>query len=260
MKNKITVCILLFFIILESCFIYIAETMTVFSLKKNVFTFEYGTFIPTNPDYYVNCSHNIKDSIQLNLNKVQTKTGTYSASVTYINKTYDFKIIVEDNTRPHLDLKKIVYKIQAGEILYASKIETQLKKSSKSHVYFLYSTESESLVKYKKYNQMGTYIERVLIVDKNGNKSQPKRVKIIVSRNKIKPVIKGVSDITIALGSSFDPYSGISVYDDLDGNLTSKIKIKGQVDTLKKGEYTLTYSATDSSGNTAVKKRKVSVK
>lgn len=107
---------------------------------------------------------------------------------------------------------------------------------------------------------MGTYIERVLIVDKNGNKSQPKRVKVIVSRNKIKPVIKGVSDITIALGSSFDPYSGISAHDDLDGNLTSKIKIKGQVDTLKKGEYTLTYSATDSSGNTAVKKRRVSVK
>ena len=53
---------------------------------------------------------------------------------------------------------------------------------------------------------------------------------------------------------------GATAYDDYyDGNLTSKITTTSNVDTSKLGTYYVTYTVTDSAGNTTVKSRKVIV-
>ncbi|MFJ7511399.1 immunoglobulin-like domain-containing protein [Peribacillus simplex] len=65
---------------------------------------------------------------------------------------------------------------------------------------------------------------------------------------------------TVAYNSTFNPKSGVSAKDNLDGSLTSKIKITGTVNTKKKGSYTLTYTVTDKSKNKAEVKRKITVK
>ena len=74
-----------------------------------------------------------------------------------------------------------------------------------------------------------------------------------------KSVINGAEDITIKVGDSFDPKSGVTATDKEDGDITSKIVIKGSVDTSKAGEYVLTYSITDSDGNTTTMTRKITV-
>ncbi|WP_346915625.1 CehA/McbA family metallohydrolase [Clostridium sp.] len=74
-----------------------------------------------------------------------------------------------------------------------------------------------------------------------------------------KSVINGAEDITIKVGDSFDPKSGVTATDKEDGDITSRIVIKGSVDTSKAGEYVLTYSITDSDGNTTTMTRKITV-
>ena len=60
------------------------------------------------------------------------------------------------------------------------------------------------------------------------------------------PVIKGlVASDSVTLGSKFDPMSGVSAWDEVDGDLTDKITVEGSVDTSKEGEYTLVYSVTN---------------
>jgi len=77
--------------------------------------------------------------------------------------------------------------------------------------------------------------------------------------DKTKPVFSGAADTIIQVGSSFDSKSGVTVTDNVDGDLTSKIQVSGSVDNQKPGEYQLVYFATDSAGNTATSIRKITV-
>ncbi|WP_431520951.1 immunoglobulin-like domain-containing protein [Clostridium paraputrificum] len=73
------------------------------------------------------------------------------------------------------------------------------------------------------------------------------------------PVISGADDITINLGDTFNPLNGVKASDSEDGDLTSKISINGKVDNSKAGEYTLTYSVSDSKGAVTTVTRVVTV-
>ncbi|MBC2174313.1 LPXTG cell wall anchor domain-containing protein [Listeria booriae] len=62
------------------------------------------------------------------------------------------------------------------------------------------------------------------------------------------------ADHTLKKGAKFDPMSGVSATDPEDGNLSSSVKITANdVDTTKEGVYHVTYSVTDSDGNTTTK-------
>lgn len=103
----------------------------------------------------------------------------------------------------------------------------------------------------------GTYTLKYTITDSSKNTATVTR-KITVDSTK--PVISGAKSKTIAYNSTFNPKSGVSAKDNLDGSLTSKIKITGTVNMKKKGTYTLTYTVTDKSKNKAEVKRKITVK
>ena len=76
-----------------------------------------------------------------------------------------------------------------------------------------------------------------------------------------KPIIKVVSSVdTIIVGSNFDPLAGVSAYDEEDGDLTSTIKVLGNVDISKAGEYKLIYTVEDKDGNISTFTRIVVVK
>lgn len=73
------------------------------------------------------------------------------------------------------------------------------------------------------------------------------------------PVIEGVEDVDITVGEEFDPMAGVSATDEVDGDLTDDIEVSGTVDVDVVGEYTLTYSVTNSGGETATESRTVTV-
>lgn len=75
-----------------------------------------------------------------------------------------------------------------------------------------------------------------------------------------KPVIElfGDSTIKITEGEQYNELGAIAT-DNVDGDITKKIKITGEVDTKKVGEYIIKYTISDKAGNKAVKERKVIV-
>ncbi|MDD3712331.1 MAG: DUF5011 domain-containing protein [Candidatus Izemoplasmatales bacterium] len=73
------------------------------------------------------------------------------------------------------------------------------------------------------------------------------------------PVFFGVNDQTLFFGEDFDPLQGVMAVDDTDGILTSEIEISGTVDMETQGVYTLTYTVSDSAGNTATQDRIITV-
>ena len=74
------------------------------------------------------------------------------------------------------------------------------------------------------------------------------------------PVIKGVGDLVVEAGSEIDLFAGVTAEDAEDGDLSAMIEIEampsldisnGKTTPATAGDYELTYSVTDKSGNTA---------
>lgn len=72
--------------------------------------------------------------------------------------------------------------------------------------------------------------------------------------------LKGESAIAFTVGSGSFTEPGYTATDNLDGDLTDHVTVQGSVDSNTPGIYTVTYSVTDSHGNTATKKRRVTVR
>ena len=66
-----------------------------------------------------------------------------------------------------------------------------------------------------------------------------------------KPVIIVPSNQTITVGDSFDPMNGVTAYDKDGVDITSSIKVEGDVDTSKAGEYKIVYTVKDAQGRTS---------
>lgn len=75
------------------------------------------------------------------------------------------------------------------------------------------------------------------------------------------PVLNVPEDQTVSLShnGTFDVLNGVTTSDKEDGDLTKAIKVTGNVDLSKEGTYTLTYSVTDSAGQTTSAKRVITV-
>lgn len=80
-------------------------------------------------------------------------------------------------------------------------------------------------------------------------------------KDEIAPIItlNGEKEITINLNDNYKD-DGCKAEDNIDGDITSKVTITGEVDTKKEGEYTINYTVEDSSNNKAEETRKVIVK
>lgn len=109
---------------------------------------------------------------------------------------------------------------------------------------------------YKPYISCGNYYTTEGYVS-NDNITQKKTTS---AKDTEKPVItlNGNSEITLNQGDKYSE-KGASATDNIDGDITSKIKVSGKVDTSKIGVYTITYVVTDKSGNRAEATRKIMV-
>ena len=104
------------------------------------------------------------------------------------------------------------------------------------------------------YNKLGEYKVKY----QYGNEYVYRDIVII---DKEKPIIEllGGEEIYILQGGKYEE-AGYSVIDNYDKELEKNVKIDGNVNTNKEGEYILTYTVSDSSGNIGTAKRKVIVK
>lgn len=96
------------------------------------------------------------------------------------------------------------------------------------------------------------------VSDKSGNTS--KKTRIVNKIDDVPPAItlNGNSRIYLELNSTYKE-EGASATDEVDGDVTDKIKITNNVDTSKIGNYLVTYEVSDKSSNTSKSTREVIV-
>lgn len=96
----------------------------------------------------------------------------------------------------------------------------------------------------------------VMITDLVGKTS---KVEVDVKNiDKQSPEIRGLSDITLVQGETFDPLKGITAYDEQCGEIED-IEVTPAIDTNVPGIYELTYTVSDLAGNITTVKRTVTV-
>ncbi len=75
------------------------------------------------------------------------------------------------------------------------------------------------------------------------------------------PLFFGIADAVVDVGDEeWDPMTGITAIDNIDGTITSRIVLTGEYDVDVAGVYTLTYTVADLAGNTAVATRQLVVR
>lgn len=90
--------------------------------------------------------------------------------------------------------------------------------------------------------------------------SKTKTFKVkIVDKEAPKITLNGSSTTYVYIGKTYNEKNATAL-DNIDGDLTDKIKIEGSVDSTKKGEYQIKYTVSDNSGNVGEMVRKVIVK
>ncbi|SFR77813.1 immunoglobulin-like domain-containing protein [Anaeromicropila populeti] len=108
-------------------------------------------------------------------------------------------------------------------------------------------------------SKAGTYTVTYSVADSAGNTAK-KNKKITVKKDKA-PVLSGIKNRTVYVNGAIDYLKDVKAKDKRDGDLTDKIKVDStEVNLSKAGTYTVTYSITDSAGNTTMKKATVYVK
>ena len=96
------------------------------------------------------------------------------------------------------------------------------------------------------------------VLDSSGNPAYAQREIPEYDYSPPELTLEGYRDVTITAGTRYeDP--GCTAWDNVDGDLTQNIQTEGSVIWYKKGAYTLTYTVTDSYGNTSSCQRIVKV-
>lgn len=99
-------------------------------------------------------------------------------------------------------------------------------------------------------NSCGIYILKYKVTDTSGNSSELERKVTVLDMVPPTITLSGDSTVYVKLGEEFvDP--GSSATDNLEGDISDRIIVKGNVDTNKEGQYNIVYQVSDESGNNA---------
>lgn len=107
------------------------------------------------------------------------------------------------------------------------------------------------------YKELGDYQVNYTI-SRNGQETKVTRSVSIVDTTKPTIRLKGGQEKSITVGTKYvDP--GYEAIDNYDGNITNAVKVQGEVNYKKVGDYQVVYTVTDSSGNIRTVKRTIRV-
>lgn len=178
-------------------------------------------------------------------NKIRNEYIQYENQLAYAASNYLLKEKITINNGEYREIK-------VSDILKQKLITN--KRSGDCDGYVIAKNENKTM-DYKAYikckNSYTTpgYGEKVQNSKKNTEVTQ-------TEKDTEKPVIKlfGDEKITLTVGDTYEELKATAM-DNVDGDLTDKIVISGDVDTTKAGTYTVTYTVKDSSKNKATKER-----
>ena len=171
------------------------------------------------------------------------------------------KVIVNvvniDKEAPVLQVKNAEIVIEEGEA-FDPLTNVTVTDNRDPNIVVTYTIKEGADVDIKK---PGEYTIVYHAVDAAGNEARASSLLIVNPKGMLinkAPTIQA-KDVTIVVGSAFDPLKGVTAMDAEDGDLTSKISCKSNVDRNKVGVYKVTYTVMDSQGATTSKTIQVTV-
>ncbi|AOS99485.1 hypothetical protein ESP131_04060 [Exiguobacterium sp. U13-1] len=199
----------------------------------------------------------INDSKRFELKLDQQKIGTRLTVVAEVNglKNKEYSFLVEDHTPPAiLMIDRVTNRSTTvtGQAEPGAKITMLIGETTVEFI-----TDASGRFSHPVSQLLAGTMISLRASDASNNQSE--KVEHRVS-DVIKPIILGVTKKTINLGQTFNPSDRVTATDETDGNLTSKIKITGTVDSKRAGNYTLIYTVMDQAGNIAKVSRVITVK
>ena len=164
--------------------------------------------------------------------------GVYDVMLTCDGKEYTSKIRVVDTVAPVATVQEIN---ALGHIPEAKDFVVSVTDATEVTVTYLTAPDK---------NKDGEQTVTIVLTDMGGNTTQLQtKLTLVIDREA--PVITGVADKIVYLGEAVSYMSGITVSDDMDPEPTVEVD-RSAVDLSTIGEYPVTYTATDASGNTSI--------
>ena len=180
-----------------------------------------------------------------NTNKCGEYQNTYSATAMFYSDRKSHQFLVVDKKAPTLQLFKCEQHLTDPDVGYCEE------------GYFAFDEHDGDITSSVVVSREGDIITYV-VKDAAGNEASATRE--IHYMDKVAPTISinGDKDIVLYAHDSYIEL-GATAVDDIDGDLSGDIEISSSVDTSKVGEYKVTYTVSDASGNKTVVTRKVTV-
>ncbi len=169
---------------------------------------------------------------------------TYTASFKDTTETKQRTVVVKDTRPPVITLNTTdgAYTVFGQE--YEEEGYTAIDNVDGDLTEFVEVTRDENTVRYS-------------VRDMSGNKAEA--VRFIFYDDREAPVITLTGGTTMTVYNGEDFSDVYSAYDNADGDITDRVTVTGYVDPSTNGEYSLTYTVSDSYGNTAEVTRTVYV-
>ena len=161
--------------------------------------------------------------------------GVYDVMLTCDGEEYSAKIRVVDTIAPTAQVQDIN---SLGRVPEAADFVVSVNDATEVSIRYL--TEPDK-------TKDGDQTVTLVLTDAAGNTTQL-QAQLTLTIDREAPVISGVADKIVYLGESVSYMSGVTVSDDLDPQPSLEVD-RGAVDLTAVGEYTVTYTATDASGN-----------
>lgn len=116
----------------------------------------------------------------------------------------------------------------------------------------------DKVEKYFSFIKCGDLFETYGYESSDDNKVTTTKKKVVKDNTKPDILLVGEKEISIKVGEKYNE-QGATATDNVDGDITSQIKITGNVNVNIPGKYTLVYSVSDAAGNKNEAKRIISV-
>lgn len=210
-------------------------------------TIEVGQPVPDARDFFT--GEDAQGAVYAtDLSSVDTAVpGSYPVTLTLGRKSYTSALTVSDTHAPTGTVISLT--VDQGMLPNAEDFFTSMEDMT---------AVTASYVQEPDVSAGGEQTVKLVLTDSSGNKTEFRAVLTVIVDTQ-PPVIEGAADILVYQGDAVSYRKGITVTDDKDPAPTLNID-SSKVDLSSPGEYTLTYSATDASGNTATVKVAVTVK
>ena len=248
-RNMIIIVICLLLIIFNSIFVYfLASPSITLNGKKEIVVGINEEYVEVGA-YASFLGNDLSKDVKIDGTVDTTKRGTYNLTYTFkkgfVTKETSRTVIVKDLEAPTIELKGSSEALVCPGKDYVEEGYTAIDDVMGDITDNVTTTKEDEKIIYS-------------VSDEDGNKATNERTIKYGDEEAPKITLKDGNSLNYYVTESFkDP--GYTVSDNCDGDLASKVKVSGSVDTSKIGKYTLNYEVTDSAGNKTTINRVVNV-